>query len=93
MKIHYLVTSLETGGAEFAIPDIVNALEHFGHHVDVTACEPRDMGAAPHLDRAGIPYRLLDTRRHSFFLTLFRILRLLRRDRPDIIWTSLSRAT
>ncbi|MUG90398.1 glycosyltransferase [Bombella sp. ESL0385] len=93
MKIHYLVTSLETGGAEFAIPDIVHALKTYGHHVDVTACEPRDMGAAPYLDRAGIPYRLLGTKRRPFLLTLLRILRLLRKDRPDIIWTSLSRAT
>ncbi|POS61848.1 glycosyltransferase family 4 protein [Parasaccharibacter apium] len=93
MNIHYVVTSLETGGAEFAIPDIVKTLEQFGHQVDVTACEPRDMGAAPHLEQAGIPYHLLDSRRRSFFLTLIRLLRLLRRNRPDIIWTSLSRAT
>lgn len=93
MKIHYIVTSLETGGAEFAIPDIVKALEQFGHQVDVTACEPRDMGAAPHLERAGIPYHLLGDRRRSFLLMLARFLRLLRRNRPDIIWTSLSRAT
>lgn len=93
MKIHYLVTSLETGGAEFAIPNIVKALEHFGHHIDVTACEPRDMGAAPHLDRAGVPYRLLDKKRRNFFLTLFRLIQLLRQNRPDVIWTSLSRAT
>lgn len=93
MKIHYIVTSLETGGAEFAIPDIVKALEQFGHQVDVTACEARDMGAAPYLERAGIPYRLIDMKRRNFFLALFRILRLLIKNRPDIIWTSLSRAT
>lgn len=93
MKLHYLVTSLETGGAEFAIPDIVRALTEYGIHVDITACEPRDMGAAPHLDRAGIFYRLLDSKRRNFFLTLLRIIRLLRKDRPDVIWTSLSRAT
>ncbi|MXV43529.1 glycosyltransferase [Saccharibacter sp. 17.LH.SD] len=93
MKIHYIVTSLETGGAEFAIPQVVKTIEQFGHSVDVTACEPRDMGAAPHLEKAGIPYRILFQKRPSFLQTVLTFINILRQSRPDVIWTSLSRAT
>ncbi len=93
MKIHYLVTSLETGGAEFAIPDIVQTLEQLGHQVSIIACEPRDMGAAPRLQEAGLTYRVLTKRRRFTTITLLAYLRELFLDRPDIIWTSLSRAT
>ncbi|HGX0386276.1 TPA: hypothetical protein ACNRXV_000417 [Escherichia coli] len=54
MKIHYLVTTLEAGGAEFAIPDIVTTLQDLGHEVKIYVCEPRDMGAAPRLEAAGL---------------------------------------
>ena len=56
MKIHYLVTTLETGGAEFAIPDIVTTLQDLGHEVKIYVCEPRDMGAAPRLKAAGLSW-------------------------------------
>lgn len=65
MKIHYLVTTLETGGAEFAIPDIVTTLQDLGHEVKIYVCEPRDMGAAPRLKAAGLSWCLLSNRRRS----------------------------
>lgn len=92
MKIHYLVTSLETGGAEFAIPDIIKTLEDFGHEVSIIACEPRDMGAAVRLEEAGLSYKLLFNRRRAYLITLSAYLAHIFKDRPDIIWTSLSRA-
>lgn len=93
MKIHYLVTSLEGGGAEFAIPSIVQSLEHEGHDVSVTACEPRDMGAAHLLDRNNIPYTVLFEKRPSIFKSVYSFIKLLKKSKPDIIWTSLGRAT
>lgn len=90
MKIHYLVTSLETGGAEFAIPDIVTTLQNLGHEVSIIACEPRDLGAVPRLEAAGLSYTLLASRRRKLPIILATYLALTRRDRPDIIWTSLS---
>ena len=90
MKIHYLVTSLETGGAEFAIPDIVKTLQKLGHEVSIFACEPRDMGAAPRLEAAGLPYRLLANKRRRLPVMVAAYLARVLSDRPDVIWTSLS---
>jgi len=92
MKIHYLITSLESGGAEAAVPRIVAVMRKAGHEVEVTACEPRDMAAARLLDEAGIPYRLLFDRRRSKTATIRAFTRLIRHARPDVIWTSLSAA-
>lgn len=93
MKIHYLVTSLETGGAEFAIPDIVTTLQSIGHEVSIIACEPRDMGAAERLTAAGLSYQLLANRRRLLPIMLKAYLAVIRNNRPDVIWTSLSWAT
>ncbi|AQU87518.1 hypothetical protein B0W47_08545 [Komagataeibacter nataicola] len=93
MKIHYLVTSLENGGAEFAIPSIVQSLERHGCTVEVIACEPRDMKAAPKLDAAHIPYTVMFDRRHNFIDYTKAYLKIIKKSRPDIIWTSLSGAT
>lgn len=90
MKIHYLVTSLETGGAEFAIPNIVKTLQSLGHEVSVIACEPRDMGAAIRLSEAGLSYTLLSRRRRLLPVILASYLKQVSKNRPDVIWTSLS---
>lgn len=92
MKIHYLITSLESGGAEAAVPRIVAVMRNAGHAVEVTACEPRDMAAARLLDEAAIPYRLLFDKRRSKLATIAAFIRLIRQSRPDVIWTSLSAA-
>ena len=90
MKIHYLVTSLKTGGAEFAIADIVKTLQSLGHDVSVIACEPRDMGAAIRLSEAGLSYALLSHRRRLLPVILASYLKQISKNRPDVIWTSLS---
>ncbi|TPW33718.1 glycosyltransferase [Oecophyllibacter saccharovorans] len=93
MRIHYLVSSLDSGGAEFVIPDLVRFFERHGHEVDLTACEPKDMGTAPRLAEANIPCHLLANPRRFFIPTLHGLLKHLRARRPDVIWTSLTRAT
>ena len=47
MRIHYVVTSLEGGGAEFIIPDVVNVIRDLGHDLHVYVCEPRDRKTEP----------------------------------------------
>ncbi|MBS0961405.1 glycosyltransferase [Acetobacter thailandicus] len=93
MKIHYLVTSLENGGAEFAMPPILQTLRRYGCEVQVTACEPRDMKAAARLDAAGIPYTVMFNRKCNKLIYTAAFIKKLRQDRPDVIWTSLSAAT
>lgn len=93
MKIHYLVTSLENGGAEFAMPAILQTLRKHNCQIQVTACEPRDMKAAPKLEAANIPYTIMFDGKRNKLTYISSFLKILRNNRPDIIWTSLSAAT
>ena len=93
MLIYYLVTSLESGGAELMIPDITTAIRDAGHHAHVFACEPRDRVAEARLVQAEVPYTLLSHIKASKLGSIFRFARAVRRTRPDVIWTSLSHAT
>jgi glycosyltransferase involved in cell wall biosynthesis len=93
MRIHYVVTSLESGGAEFSIPDIANVIRDLGHEFHVFACEPRDRMAEPRLIEAGIPYTLMSNRKASKVASVYRYAKAVRASPPDLIWTSLSQAT
>lgn len=93
MKILYLITSLEAGGAEFAVADIVTAIHCLGHQVYITACEPRDMGAAARLEEEGLSYDVLFKKRRSKNLVLLAFIKRILSFRPDVIMTSLNRAT
>jgi glycosyltransferase involved in cell wall biosynthesis len=93
MRVHYLVTSLEKGGAEFAIPNIVREIRTLSADLHVYVFEPRDRLAEPRLIDAGIPYTMLSDRNASKLGSLRRYLAVVRASRPDLIWTSLSHAT
>jgi len=93
MRIHYLVTSLEGGGAEFVIPDIVNVIRELGHDLHVFVCEPRDRLAEPRLIEAGVPYTVMSEREATKFACVYRYAKVVRASPPDLIWTSLSHAT
>lgn len=93
MKIHLLMSSLMSGGAQFAIPDIVKTLQALGHDVSIIVCEPNDMGTAGRLSAAGLSWTLLTQRRRSKLRVLLAYFRKARADRPDVIWTSLRRGT
>ena len=93
MKIHYLVTSLESGGGIFVIPEIVRTLQSLGHEVSIYACEPRDMGGAVRLTEAGLSYTVLSKKRRPFSVILALYLIKTLKDRPDVIWSSFSWAS
>jgi len=93
MRIHYVVTSLESGGAEFSIPAIAKVIQDLGHELHVYACEPRDRVAEPRWIEAGVPYTLMSERSATRLASTFRFAKVVRASRPDLIWTSLSHAT
>ncbi|QDH13510.1 glycosyltransferase [Formicincola oecophyllae] len=93
MKISYLISTFEDGGAEFALPAIVKALEAEGHDVQLVACNRSNGATIPRLDKAGIRWQLLHDARPPFHASVWAFARLMLHKRPDVIWTSLSRAT
>lgn len=93
MKLFYLITSLENGGAQLTIPPVVSSLRQQGCDVTVLACEPRDMKAAAKLEAAGIPYTILCSGKRNKLAYTLALIRYLRHNRPDVLWTSLSVAT
>jgi len=93
MRIHYVVTSLEGGGAEFIIPDIARVIMDLGHELHVFALKPRDRLTEPRLIEAGVPYTLLSDHEASKFGSIYRYAKAVRASPPDVIWTSLSQAT
>jgi glycosyltransferase involved in cell wall biosynthesis len=93
MKIVYLINGLNGGGAAFPMVQVIGLMRERGHAVRVVAMLPQDGKAAQRLEEAGIPYALIGERRSDLLAPAVRLVRLLRRDRPDLLWTSLTRGT
>ncbi|MCH4091949.1 glycosyltransferase family 4 protein [Acetobacter sp.] len=93
MKILYLITSLENGGTQFVIPKIVEVFQRLGHSVEIVSCEARDMLGACRLDEAGLSYTVMANRKRSKIRNIISLVQMVRKSRPDVIWTSLSAAT
>lgn len=92
MKICYFIKTLELGGAEKPIPRIIDVLRARGHEVQVIACYPGDGGCVPLLEAADIPYEFLFQSKHKKTACIRPFLRAMRREQPDLIWTSLNTA-
>ncbi|GBR52973.1 lipopolysaccharide glycosyl transferase [Neokomagataea thailandica NBRC 106555] len=93
MKIAYVINSLECGGAQSPIPDIVHLIQERGGDVTVFGLEERDGLAIPLLRRAGIPVRLRTGRKKDHINAYLWLKRELKAFKPDVVWTSLTRAT
>ncbi|MFT9296727.1 MAG: glycosyltransferase [Gluconobacter sp.] len=93
MKIAYVINSLECGGAQLPIPDIVSVLQQRGGEVTVFSLEKRDGLAIPVLESHGIEVRVRSGGNKDH-LAAWRWLRdEMEAFQPDLIWTSLTRAT
>lgn len=93
MHIHYLLTDLNHGGAAGPVPELVALMRAQGHTVRVLAIMPKDRRASQRLDDAGIGWELLSDGPKQFLKTAKNLLRIIKEDPPDILWTSLTRAT
>lgn len=93
MRIHYLVNGLNGGGAAFPIPDLVACMQARGHRVQVLALAPQDGKSAARLTAAGIDWQLLAPAGASGLAVARALQQRVRADRPDLLWTSLTRAT
>lgn len=93
MKICYIINSLDGGGGAFPVPNVIRVMRAAGHEVFVVSLMERDGRARPPLVAAGIPHVVIGGRRRRIFSTAWRLDTILRREKPDLLWTSLSHAT
>ena len=93
MKIVYLINGLNGGGAAFPMVQVIGLMRECGHQVRVVALMPQDGKAASRLAQAGIPFDVIGRGVGDILRPAARLLRLLRRDPPDLLWTSLTRGT
>lgn len=93
LRIHYLIWSLNGGGAELSMPRVIVALRDCGHEVSVTALVPGDRRAEPVAEALGVYCRILARGKVDLLIHLSALLAALARNRPDIVVTSLTGAT
>ncbi len=92
MRICYLINGLNGGGAALPIPDLAAVMARAGHEVSIVALARQDGQSIARLQAAGLDCRVIGP--ESLGLRAFvRLIRHLRRERPDLLWTSLTRAT
>ncbi|MFS3137505.1 glycosyltransferase [Gluconacetobacter sacchari] len=93
MRIAYIINSVEGGGAAFPVPDITNVLRRAGHEVAIFALQRRDGRALPALQAAGLAVDIHPGAQRGHLGTLRWLDRRMTEWRPDLLWTSLTRAT
>jgi glycosyltransferase involved in cell wall biosynthesis len=93
MRVAYVINSLEGGGASAPIPAIAAVLQSNGCEVRVFALTPRDRRGLPAIEKAGIPVVIRDGGTSDHLAALRWLDREMLAWQPDLIWTSLTRAT
>jgi glycosyltransferase involved in cell wall biosynthesis len=92
-RIAYVINSVEGGGAALPVPAVAHVLRDRGAEVEVYALTRRDGRAARAMEAAGLTVHVRDggEKDHP---AAFRWLQVqMTAARPDVIWTSLTRAT
>ncbi|MCE2563882.1 glycosyltransferase family 4 protein [Komagataeibacter sp. FNDCF1] len=93
MRILYLINSLNGGGAERPLPAVIGLMRACGHDVQVVALARKAGNAITWLEAAGIDYHIVDDRDPQHFASLRQVMAYVRASQPDLLWTSLTRAT
>jgi glycosyltransferase involved in cell wall biosynthesis len=93
VRICYLINGLNGGGASFPMIDVIQLMRSRGHQVKVLALMKQDGRAIERLEQAGIEFRIIGGGLRDVIGSGSRLVADLRRERPDVLWTSLARAT
>ena len=93
MKVLYIINSVEGGGAALPVPAIVAALEKAGAQVTVLALTRRNGKALPAFEAAGVRVAVREGGEKDHLAALRWLSGQVRAHRPDLLWTSLTRAT
>lgn len=93
MRIAYVINSVEGGGAAAPVPAVAGLLQAHGAEVAVFALTGRDLLGLPAMRAAGIFTRICPAGEKDHVSALRWLRRELIAWKPDLIWTSLTRAT
>lgn len=93
LRIAYVINSVEGGGAALPVPAVARALIAQGARLEVFALTRRDGRAVAAMEAAGLTVHVRPGGEKDHGRTLAWLERRLRDWRPDVIWTSLTRAT
>ncbi|WP_296595660.1 glycosyltransferase family 4 protein [Phenylobacterium sp.] len=93
MRIAYLINSVEGGGAALPVPAVTRLMRDHGAEVEVFALTRRDGRAIDAMERAGLAVHVRDGGEKDHVAAFDWLKRSLRAWRPDLVWTSLTRAT
>ena len=93
MRILYVINSLEGGGASTPVPAVANFLRSQGCEVRIAALTPRDRRGLPAIERAGLEVTIREGGKTDHLKALRWLDSEVLAWQPDLIWTSLSRAT
>lgn len=84
---------MEGGGAAFPVPAVCRMLTRLGAQVEVYALTRRDGRAVAPIEKAGVMVHVRPGGERDHLKALAWLTRRLAGQRPDVIWTSLTRAT
>lgn len=93
MRIAYVINSVEGGGAAFPVPAVISALRDRGATVELFALTRRDGRALAPVRAAGIPATVRNGGERDHLPAMYWLDQQISRFAPDLIWTSLTRAT
>ncbi len=93
MRIFYVINSLEGGGAALPIPAVAKVLADQGARVEILALTRRDGRALPPMARQGLKVHVRPGGEKDHAAALAWLDRMVAQEQPDLLWTSLTRAT
>lgn len=93
MRIAYIINSTEGGGAAFPVPAVAQVLKAHGASVEIFALTRRDGRAIAAMEAEGLKVHVRGGREKDHIGAHGWLGREMRAFRPDLLWTSLTRAT
>jgi glycosyltransferase involved in cell wall biosynthesis len=93
MRIFYVINSLEGGGAALPVPAVAKVLADQGAKVEILVLTRRDGRALPPMTRQGLEVHVRPGGEKDHAAALAWLDRMVAEQQPDLLWTSLTRAT
>jgi len=93
INLLYLINSFDIGGAEKAMSKIVSGLDKEKYNITVVALKMGSGQIVPEIEKSGIETVNLEAKNKFDFRIIFKLYKLLKDKKVDILWCSLFHAT